>query len=365
MTEAQKSCRFCEKRIRGATMSLYRRHLCCRCGHRTHHRCQVTEEDRKRFAVGVPHICRACLRDDHDPWPSPVEPRAGETLRIVALADLHIGSKRDMLDGPPTAKDAAAMWQALWSYDARRIVDTLVEVRRRTPHVILLAGDLTINGTPDEMDDVERLIRRTLEPLVWAVVPGNHDLWSARQLDQANRQALLGAPLLKGAYPYRWALPGDLQVVGLFSPRVPVQLPDNAIGDLGDKQLCELDSILRHIQATETKAIVMLHHPPRHHHGRHGLYKLCGATKLNDVLDRHPSAAVAITGHLHEGWLCRCGETAVVNVPSAGEHHAFVELEYDVQPGSIRSAQVVQRRPDGVFATSPLQPCTVATRKFA
>lgn len=204
---------------------------------------------------------------------------------------------------------------------------------------ILVTGDLTHIGLPEEFVQAANWLQAMGEPEQIAVVPGNHDacvavtwsrglgLWqdylaSDNELPSSRRDR----------NPYRKSFPsmrvrGDVAYIGLSSacPTPPLM----ATGTLGRQQLESLATLLDSAAAQGLFRVVFLHHCPLP-----GIEKwrkrLTDARALQKVLQRH-GAELVLHGHGHRSHhhelKADCGEIPVIAVPSAsamGLHGADV-----------------------------------------
>ena len=351
-SDEKKICRYCGKRVNwGPTRKLThpKEHHCDYCDHRTHHGCLAPEDARTAYGIKKHHVCWACMRERVGAQPA--RTRSG-CLRIAVVADAHLASWKDMLrDGKVSAKEFGALFEHK-KYSRRATMTLLEEVRRANPDHILFAGDATINGTKAEIEDANRYFQASFGDMSLIAVPGNHDFWS---VNHAGGATLLGMPLRREDYPIISRLPTGLNVVALCTPDPPFNLVENAKGLVGQEQLEKLDEELHRLDDANERAIVLMHHPCRHND--QGLLKLRDSSALTDVLDSHPSAALAVAGHVHKAWLCSCGCTRMLSCPSVAEDSEFVTFNFDVGTGEVSDLKLFHWVEERGIAQAQLGTC--------
>jgi len=334
VTDEYKICRYCGKKVSLVVLHP-KRHHCDICGHRTHHGCLVPSEERDVDVAPViagRHVCRACFREMSH---KPKRRRTDGYLHVAVIADVHLASARKVLsDGVPSIRDATGFWLAKVKYNRRHTLGVLEAVRAQNPDLVIFAGDATINGTSAEIRDVNRLFAAAFSGMRVIGTPGNHDFWSARTNFGAR---LLDFPLQPDSYPIVHPLNSGPAIVTLCSPSPFVSLRKNARGQIGAQQLERCDAVLGRLDVTATPAIVVLHHPFRHDIGTTGSHELRDAAELDEVLGKDACVRLALAGHLHEPWECRCGRVPLVSVPSAGARREFLTLQLRRSDGKVVS----------------------------
>jgi 3',5'-cyclic AMP phosphodiesterase CpdA len=183
-----------------------------------------------------------------------------------------------------------------------RAVESILSLPDR-PDALLVSGDLTDNGTPEEY----RRVRELLAPLDLTphVLPGNHDL----------RTPLREAFGLPGGDddPVSYAVDlGPLRLVCLDST-----IPGAEGGSLDGGRVEWLDATLAEEPAKPT--VVALHHPPLRTEiptfERIGLAPN-SIDALAAVLAHHPQVIRIVAGHVHRSIVAELAGRAVVTVPS-------------------------------------------------
>jgi 3',5'-cyclic AMP phosphodiesterase CpdA len=218
-----------------------------------------------------------------------------------------------------------------------RAVEAILSLPDR-PDALLVSGDLTDNGAPEEY----RRVRELLAPLELEphVLPGNHDL-------RAPLREAFGLPG-EGDEPVSHAVDlGPLRLVCLDSI-----VPGAEGGSLDGGRVEWLDATLA--EDGEKPTVVALHHPPLRTEiptfERIGLAEESRAA-LAEVVARHPQVLRIVAGHVHRSIVAELGGRAVVTVPSA-----YLQAALDF------TAPKLTMRPDPPgFAIHALRDGTLAT----
>jgi 3',5'-cyclic AMP phosphodiesterase CpdA len=154
------------------------------------------------------------------------------SLGVAHLSDPHITT--GPLGALPAARLHAALGRAL-GLDPR-------------PQLIVITGDLTDHGTPDEYAALREILRGY--PLPVFLAAGNHDDPAALRGEFAGTPQLAG-----GDATYYTVDAGGARLIVLDS-----WIPQSPGGRLGDEQLAWLDKTLA--QEPDRPTLVALHHPP-------------------------------------------------------------------------------------------------------
>jgi 3',5'-cyclic AMP phosphodiesterase CpdA len=206
---------------------------------------------------------------------------------LLQISDPHIGASWDGAD-----PDEALL----------RAVEAILSLPDR-PDALLVSGDLTDNGAPEEYQRVRELLAPLdLHP---HVLPGNHDL-------RGPLREAFGLPG-EGEEPVSYAVDlGPLRLVCLDSI-----VPGAEGGSLDGGRVEWLDAALA--EAPGTPTVVALHHPPLQTEiptfERIGLAPDSRAA-LAEVLARHPQVTRIVAGHVHRAIVAELAGRAVVTVPS-------------------------------------------------
>ncbi|HEU5063358.1 MAG TPA: phosphodiesterase [Solirubrobacterales bacterium] len=206
---------------------------------------------------------------------------------LAQLSDLHIGANENGVDPVPH-------------------LEAVVEAVRSLPNrvdAVLVSGDLTHDGGPQEFRLARELLERLEAPL--HVLPGNHD-------DRALLREAFDLPGT-GDEPIQYSVDvGELRLVA-FDSNVPGQDP----GRYDPQRLGWLDVELA--AQPERPTLLAMHHPPLATGVREwdGINLEPGQRELlAEVVARHPQLRAITGGHLHRiaaGALAGC---PVLSVPS-------------------------------------------------
>jgi 3',5'-cyclic AMP phosphodiesterase CpdA len=201
---------------------------------------------------------------------------------------------------------------------------------------IAVTGDLANIGLPGEYGSATAWLASLGEPDRVSVVPGNHDIYTAR---------LHGASCLDTWAPYMraseaWSasepvrfpfvkIIGPVALIGLNSA-IPTPL-FSAMGRLGDAQLADLATCLDRLKAQNLIRVVLIHHPPLPDQAppRRALSDAAG---FAGVLDRC-GAELVLHGHNHRDTLLWRSGVPVLGISAAStgrSHHGEPLARYRV-----------------------------------
>lgn len=200
-----------------------------------------------------------------------------------------------------------------------RSVEAVLELPRR-PDALVITGDLTQNGTPEEYARVRELVAPLELPP--HVLPGNHDL-------RGPLREAFGLPG-QGEEPVSYAVNlGPLRLVCLDSivPGIDGGALDGGRTEWLDRALGE---------EPEKPTVLAMHHPPLvtgvPSFDEIGLAPESRA-ELATVLARHPQVARVIAGHVHRPIVAELAGRAVVSAPST---YLQSVLKFDPAPIEMR-----------------------------
>jgi 3',5'-cyclic AMP phosphodiesterase CpdA len=242
--------------------------------------------------------------------------------RFAQLSDPHLST----LEGvSPTAllnKRALGYlsWRRKRRFEHRReVLDVLQDDLGAQPlDQILVTGDLTHIGLPEEFDQCRQWLEQLAPPDELALVPGNHDACVRAPWDDTFAK---WAPYMAGdnaaaTFP-SLRVRDQIAFIGLSTgcPKPPLM----ASGTLGEAQLAALPALLKETAERGLFRVVYLHHSPIA-----GLEKwrkrLTDANRLQALLETH-GAELVVHGHGHRAHFhtlqTRAGDLPVVAVPSA------------------------------------------------
>ncbi len=188
-------------------------------------------------------------------------------------------------------RDASSRW--------RRLLDDL---DAHAPEHVLLTGDLTAMGHPEELE----WMRESVEPLLRAgrltLIPGNHDRYVAPKAFETVFADALRSDLPEFAdehgYPFVKLLGDDTALVGLDSTRVS-GWSQYFVGRLGQRQLAALEKVLVDPRLEGRTVHVLSHHGPLSSDGRREWIEsaLIDGPALLELIRRH--RVVLHHGHAH------------------------------------------------------------------
>ncbi len=211
---------------------------------------------------------------------------------FVQLTDMHIREEGRMAYG---RIDTAPYLDTA--------VQSILQLPQR-PQAVVLTGDLTDFGRPQEYERLARLLSPLTMP--WFLLPGNHD-----DRDQMRRSfpqhQYLGTD---GFVQYSLAL-GEVQLIAIDTVESGA-----SHGRLCQDRLAWLSQALdRH---RDQPVVIAMHHPPFQtgigHMDRIGLLE--GADDLAALVSQHPNVERIMCGHLHRTIYRRFAGTVVSTAPS-------------------------------------------------
>src|SRR5438270_7355468 len=203
-------------------------------------------------------------------------------MRIAAIADLHFSPQ---------------------SYD--RIRDSMGRLRDEAD-LLILAGDLTNLGKPEEMESMLASFMRLRVPIV--AVLGNHDFESGKQEELAKMMTAEGVKVLDGSGYERdgVGLAGIKGFIGGFGRGVLTAFGEPEVKALVQTAIDETLKLERALSMLRTeKRVVVTHYSPVVDTVRgepEQIFPYLGSGRLAEVIDRH-QAILAVHGHAHHGAL--------------------------------------------------------------
>ncbi|HVW48189.1 MAG TPA: phosphodiesterase [Solirubrobacterales bacterium] len=246
----------------------------------------------------------------------------GAPYLLLQISDTHLGA--DWAGADPDESVLRAV-EAILALDDR-------------PDALLVSGDLTQNGAPEEY----RRLRDLLAPLDLEphVVPGNHDL-------RAPLREAFGLPGEGDEPASHVAELGPLRLVCLDSI-----VPGAEGGALDEGRIEWLDEALA--AAPDRPTVLAMHHPPlRSEMPGFERIALAAAAReaLAGVLGRHPQVLRIVAGHVHRTIIAELAGRAVVTAPST-----YLQAALDFRTTKITMAPnppgfVIHAFQDGALAT--------------
>src|SRR5205085_10586361 len=203
-------------------------------------------------------------------------------MRIAAVGDLHFSPQR---------------------YDPLR--ESLSHVRDHAD-ILLLAGDLTNYGTPQEMESLLNALVRIRVPIV--AVLGNHDYESGREQELMRMMTTEGIKVLDGTAYERDGVgfAGCKGFPGGFGRGVLTAFGEPQIKAFVQAGIDEALKLERGMMQLRTeKRVVVMHYAPVVETVRgepEQIFPYLGSSRLAEVVDRH-GANMVLHGHAHHGML--------------------------------------------------------------
>jgi Icc-related predicted phosphoesterase len=229
-------------------------------------------------------------------------------MRIAATADLHFTGPRQVI-----------------------LQEQLSRVRDAAD-VLVLAGDLTNFGQPDEMEPLINAIVRIRVPTI--AVLGNHDYESGKEVELMRMLSTAGIKVLDGSAYERDGVgfAGTKGFVGGFGRGVLTAFGEREIKDFVRASIDEAVKLERAMSQLRTpKRVVVLHYSPiaaTVQGEAPEIFPFMGTSRLAEVVDRH-GADLVVHGHAHHGQLE--GKT-VGGVPV---HNVAITLLQAQQPSAV------------------------------
>ncbi|TQV72521.1 phosphodiesterase [Denitrobaculum tricleocarpae] len=186
------------------------------------------------------------------------------------------------------------------------------------PDLVILTGDVTDGGAPEEFDHVRELLAPLTPPLI--ALPGNHD----------RRETF------REAFRDRADMPehGHLSYAEERFPLRLVMVDDTVPGQPHGEVTAELADWLEHTLAAASgkPTLVAMHHPPFITGIGHMDVQNCrGSERLAAVLEKHPQVLGLVCGHVHRNILTAFAGKPASVCPSQA-HAVSLALTPDAPP---------------------------------
>src|ERR1700722_1187224 len=181
--------------------------------------------------------------------------------------------------------------------------DQLSRVRDEAD-VLVLAGDLTNYGQPEEMEPLLNVLVRLRLPTV--VVLGNHDYESGKEEELRRMLTAGGVKVLDGSGYERDGVgfAGTKGFVGGFGRGVLTAFGEREIKDFVRASVDEAMKLERGMSQLRTeKRVVVVHYSPIAETVQGEapeIFPFMGTSRLAEVIDRH-GADLVVHGHAHHG----------------------------------------------------------------
>jgi uncharacterized protein len=231
-------------------------------------------------------------------------------MRIAATADLHFTPQR---------------------YAALR--DELDKVRDEAD-VLVVAGDLTNYGKPEEMDPLLNALVRLRVPVI--AVLGNHDYECDKQAELTRLMTDAGVKVLDGSAYERDGVgfAGTKGFVGGFGRGLLTAFGEPEVKTFVRAGIDEAVKLERAMSQLRTsKRVVVLHYSPiaaTVEGEAPEIYPFLGNSRLAEVVDRH-GADLILHGHAHNG---RPNGTTTAGIPV--HNVAITLLQAQTPPAAYR-----------------------------
>lgn len=243
--------------------------------------------------------------------------------RMWVITDLHYLSPKLFDQGPAFEKIKKTAAGKELTYGAERMEMLIAQIEKAKPQVLIVSGDLTLNGEYQSMVELRDYFSR-IEELGTAVylIPGNHDISSGwarefvedrqeltRQVLPENFKELFAdfgyteaVSLDKETLSYRVNIAQDLGLLMIDSNNYSQTEGEGApitAGDLPASTLSWISQELAQAQEDGVRLLPVLHHNSLPHFSllsRH--YTLDNASDLQEVL-KEGKVPVTLSGHIH------------------------------------------------------------------
>ncbi|PYX28358.1 MAG: metallophosphoesterase [Acidobacteria bacterium] len=229
-------------------------------------------------------------------------------MRIAATADLHFSPQ---------------------SY--AKLKEQFERVRDEAD-VLVLAGDLTNYGQPEEMEPLINVLLRLRLPTI--VVLGNHDYESGKEEELRRMMVGAGIKVLDGSAYERDGVgfAGTKGFVGGFGRGVLTAFGEREVKEFVRASIDEALKLERAMSQLRTKKrVVVLHYSPildTVQGEAPEIFPFMGTSRLAEVVDRH-GADLVVHGHAHHGKID--GRTAT----GVAVHNVAISLLQSQQPSSV------------------------------
>lgn len=230
-------------------------------------------------------------------------PSVSELLgkRLIGLANLYVmGRHKDFVD--------------------ETVHELVRAVLAQKPDLVLCSGDLTATALESEFQTVHDLLSPILGSIPFALVPGNHDVYTWTADRDRPLEAHFGQYTGGGRYPSLHRF-GDISVVGLDPCRFH---PLFASGTIEAAQVDALAALLASKELDGSFVILLLHYPLR---GRKGepygpwVRNLHGAERLEKVIEASGRIGLILHGHVHHGFRSQLPSGVPILDPGSGGIH--------------------------------------------
>lgn len=226
------------------------------------------------------------------------------TATIVVFSDSHLARlPADAEHGPD-----------------RRLEQAIELARPHQPDLVLLAGDIADDASPEAYQRTKVMVGELGSPII--AVPGNHDRTDA--VDDAFGQ-------VRDTTVANWRIVVlDTTIVGREHGRVDAE---TAVTTLGPD--------------TGQPTVLAMHHPPITT-STHPWFQLDGATKFVAALSQRSDVRCVITGHLHQAFHATLGAITYIGCSSTWYSLSHHGETFELDGGHV-GALVIHLHRDGIF----------------
>ncbi|THJ36396.1 phosphodiesterase [Lampropedia aestuarii] len=235
-------------------------------------------------------------------------------LLIAQLTDPHLGTGPAFLGGRIDTERAF-----------QRAVTHVAALQPR-PDLVLLTGDMTEHGRPDEYARVAAALAPLDMPIY--AVPGNHDdSHTACTALPAYMPVAQDAPAGRCCY--------HIQLKGLHCVALDTSVSGHAHGVLDTPQLAWLANTLQ--ACSGLPVLLFMHHPPLPSgiEAMDACSLLVGSEQLAALIRQHARVQGILCGHLHRAVQMQFAGVPVHVAPSVAH-----QIALDLQPGASLHAQL-------------------------
>lgn len=238
------------------------------------------------------------------------------TTILYQMTDLHIRERGKLAYGRLDT-----------SIYLKRAIET-ISLQAQTPDAIILTGDLTDFGRPNEYDYLKSILNSLPYPIYMLV--GNHDNI------EVMRQTFSNTQYLGDRGPLNYSVKIDeIQLIALDTT-----VPNESFGQLTIETLEWLELELnKHIHLP---VIIAMHHPPFQtligHMDEIGITS--GSEQFRKIIETYSNIERIICGHLHRSISVRFGNTIASTCPSPA-HQVVLDLDpkaqsqWNLEPGGV------------------------------
>ncbi|HML10303.1 MAG TPA: phosphodiesterase [Stellaceae bacterium] len=238
-------------------------------------------------------------------------------MLVAQITDTHILAAGKLYHSPrATIPPSDPSWSHIDTAACLGRAVAELNARSPRPDVIVVTGDLTDHGAPEEYANLRAILDAARMPVF--VIPGNHD----------SRDALRAAFAEDGYLPADGFLHYAVEGFPLRIIALDTHIPGSHDGMLCVEGLQWLDRTLA--AAPNQPTLVMMHHPPFptgiEHMDRHALLN---PADFAEIVRRHPQIERILCGHLHRTIDHRFAGTVAGTCPSTAH-----QLVLDTTPGA-------------------------------